>query len=244
MTAISILLIDADILMRKGLARLLQSQSDFSIVGEAATYEEGIEKAASLNPDLILLEIDGSGYLNIEYIGQVREASPDSSVVVLTHCDREECFFAAMEQGARGYLLKDLEPEMLYGHLRSVVRGGVSISGQLAAKLVGGLRDPNGSAASTRVKSGDDTRNVTPGREIFLGKTRLRDKKGVLTPRQRQVLELASHGSTNKEIADILGVSENTVKNHMQNILNKLRLDNRAQAVAFALREGLLAPRR
>ncbi len=152
----------------------------------------------------------------LEATRRIKESLPYVKIVILTVSEEDQNLFEAVKSGAQGYLLKKIEPEDLFEMLRGVSRGEAPMSGTTAAKVLGEF---------TRLaRSG-------PGE----GPAHER-----LSPREREVLELLTKGATNKEIANGLSISENTVKNHLKNILEKLHLENRVQAVAFALREGLI----
>ncbi len=216
MEPIRVLLVDDHILFRKGIANLLAAQPDMDVVGEAGDGQEALEKARELMPDLILMDIVMQGMSGRQATGIIKDEMPYVKIVMLTVSERDSDLFDAIRSGADGYLLKDLEPEELYRLCRGVFRGEAPLSPLMAAKI---LREFS-SLADVRAGAGGPT--------------------GRLTPREIEVLELIVKGQTNKEIADTLCVAESTVKNHLRNILAKLHLRNRAQAAAYAVREGLV----
>jgi two-component system nitrate/nitrite response regulator NarL len=208
-----ILLVDDHILFRKGLAQLLNSQPDFLVIGEAADGLEALEKARTLMPDLILMDVDMPRCDGREATRLIKAELPYVVIVILTVSDDEQDLFAAIKNGAQGYLLKKIDPTDLFEQLRGLARGEAALSRLMANKI---LREfARGEPASPRPTD------------------------GVLTEREQQVLQLVARGSTNREIAEALVIAENTVKNHLRNILTKLHVDNRVQAAAYALREGL-----
>ena len=216
MEPMRVLLVDDHALFRKALASLIDTLEDMEVVGEASDGREALERARELMPDLILMDIEMPGWDGLKATRLIKEEMPYVKIVMLTISDKEEDLFEAIKSGAEGYLLKDIEPEELFGLLRGVYGGEAPISGQTAAAILGEF-------ARLAQK---ETWGPIAGKSI--------------TPREREVLQLVAQGATNKEIASQLFIAENTVKNHMRNILTKLHLENRVQAAAYALREGLI----
>lgn len=212
MDKMRILLADDHILFRKGLAQLLNAQPDFQVIGEAGDGLEALDKARETMPDLILMDINMPRCDGREATRRIKSELPYVVIVILTVSDDDQDLFVALKHGAQGYLLKKMDPEDLFGQLRGLARGEAPLSRLIASKL---LRE--------------FARDATPAPE----------GEAALTPREQQVLQLVARGLTNREIADKLVVAENTVKNHLRNILAKLHLGNRVQAAAYALREGL-----
>jgi DNA-binding NarL/FixJ family response regulator len=212
MEKIRVLLADDHALFRRGLASLLMPQDDLEVVGEASTGDEAIERARELMPDVILMDVRMPGMNGLEATRRLSEEMPYVKIVILTVSEDEEDLFAALKGGAQGYLLKNIDPDDLIACIHQVQRGEAPLAPAMATKI---LREF--SAAAPR-----------PGPS--------------LTHREREVLELVARGDANKEIARHLQISENTVKNHLRNILEKLHLQNRVQAVMYALREGLITP--
>lgn len=207
-----ILLTDDHILFRKGLAQLLNTQPDFQVVGEAGDGLEAQIQARELMPDLILMDIHMPQCDGTEATRRIKAELPYVLIVMLTVSDDEQDLFAALKNGAQGYLLKKMDPEDLFAQLRGLARSEAPLSRLMASKI---LRE--------------FSRALTPEPDV----------ERALTTREQQVLQLVALGMTNRDIADKLVVSENTVKNHLRNILAKLHLENRVQAAAYALREGL-----
>lgn len=213
MEPIRILVVDDHILFRKGLINLLASQEDMEVVGDADNGHEGLEKARDLMPDIILMDIAMPECNGLEATRLIKAEMPYARIVVLTVSEAETDLFQAIKDGAQGYLLKSLEPDELFRLLRGVQRGDAPLSPHMATKILAEFSQP---------KAEDQIPEDT------------------LTGREREVLELLIWGKTNKQIASDLSITENTVKNHLKNILEKLHLQNRVQVAAYALKQGLL----
>jgi len=216
MSGIRVLLADDHALFRGGVASLLATESDFDVVGQAADGRQAVEMARELMPDVILMDISMPVMDGLEATRRIKAELPYVKIVILTISDGERSLFEAVKSGAQGYLLKMIEPQALCGTLRGVVRGEAPVSRVMAARLL-----------EEFTRQARQTDPVAPAPE--------------LTVREREVLEQVTLGRSNKEIAAALAISENTVKNHLKNILEKLHLENRVQAATFALREGLVA---
>ncbi len=211
-----ILLVDDHVLFRKGVAALLDGRRDIQVVGEAGDGIEAIQAARDTLPDVILMDIEMPRCNGLEATRSIKREMPHVKIVILTVSDDDYNLFEAIKIGAQGYLLKDLEPYQLYDLLDSISRGEAPLSGVVAAKILKEFSRP-----------GQD-----PAQE-----TALIDE---LTPREIDILELVVEGKTNKKIANSLSISENTVKIHLRNILEKLHLQNRIQAAVYAVRQGLV----
>jgi DNA-binding NarL/FixJ family response regulator len=212
-TQIHILLVDDHALLRKGLAHLLRAEPDFEVVGEAADGLDAIAQAAVLRPDVVLMDVRMPRLGGLGATRQILGMLPQTKILMLSMSEDEEAVFEAVRSGAHGYLLKSAEPEELFRALRAVVRGEAPISGSLAVKL---LRELARAAHEPAVSAPPRT---------------------VLSRRENEVLVLVADGKTNKEIATILNLAENTVKNCVKRILEKFHLENRVQAAVFALRQ-------
>jgi DNA-binding NarL/FixJ family response regulator len=214
---IRVLLVDDHVLFRRGIAAMMRSQPDFDVAGEASDGVEALEKARELMPDIILMDIHMPRCDGLEATRLIKTELPYVKIVILTVSDEEQDLFEAVKSGAMGYLLKNLEPEDLFELVRGVYRGEAAITLNTATKILNEL-----------------------GRQSHRESEPVIQAKNALTDREKQVLQLVITGATNKEIATSLYISENTVKNHLCNILDKLHLQNRIQAAAYALREGLI----
>ncbi len=209
-----VLLADDHALFRAGIASLLQAWG-LEVVGQAGNGLEALEQARRLRPDLILMDITMPGCNGLEATRLIKAELPEVKIVMVTVSDDDEDLFEAIKSGAEGYLLKDMSEEELSATLTGIAAGEAPLSRGMAAKIL----------------------------EEFARVSRegpAKDAGSDLTQREREVLQLVAGGATNREIAARLYVSENTVSFHMKNILAKLHLKNRTQAVAYAIRTGLV----
>jgi len=219
-SAIRLLLVDDHALFRKGVADFLAAERDIELVGEADDGAQALEMARELMPDVVLMDISMPRMDGLEATRRIMAEIPYVRIVILTVSDSDRSLFDAVRSGAQGYLLKSVAPQALLDTLRGVVRGEASISQAMATRLLDYLARDSPQTAPPG----------TPGPR--------------LTQREQEVLGLVAQGKSNKEIAAALGIAENTVKNHLKNILEKLHLENRVQAATFALRQELdLRPR-
>ena len=210
---LKIVLIDDHTLFRSGLKALLQRQSDFAVVGEAADGLEGVKLIELVAPDVVLLDLDMPHMNGREALAQIVAVHPELAVLMLTVSEDGEDLAECMRLGARGYLLKNINAEFLLSSIRRAVTGDSVLSPEMTAKLVARLRDPRPAASRPDVDS--------------------------LTPRERETLRHLARGVSNKEIARSLDLAESTVKVHVQNILRKLNLSSRVQAAVFAVENEL-----
>ena len=212
-----ILIADDHTLFRDSL-RALMASHDHEIVGEAREGREAVELARLLQPDIVLMDLAMPGLDGLAATRLISAETPQVKVVVLTGSDEDANLFEAIKSGAQGYLLKNLESKELFALLEGVGRGEPALTPRLASKLLQEFARPPRPVAESH-------------------------DPDALTDREREVLELLVRGVTsNRKLALHLGVSENTVKFHVRNILDKLHLNNRAQVVGFALRHGIVAP--
>ncbi len=209
-----VLLADDHPLFRDGLAALLRARG-LTVVGEANNGAEALELARTIKPELILMDVNMPQMDGLEATRRIKAELPETKIVILTVSDEDENLFQAIKFGAEGYLLKNLQSQMFFDLIDGISRGEAPIARELAAKIL--------EEFSRRLKDDDKPSN-----------------REELTEREKQVLGLVADGSTNRDIATRLNVTENTVKYHLKNILEKLHLRNRAQAVAYALQAGLL----
>ena len=215
METLRILLVDDHLLFRKGVARLLDAQPDFDVVGEAADGLEAIEQAKALHPDLVLMDIRMPRCDGLEATRRIKTQMLGVRVVMLTVSEDEQDLTDAVRAGADGYLLKDILPEALFQQLRGLVAGETPISRAMTGKLFHQL-------------SHQSRPTVQPA------------ATAALSARECDVLALIVSGYSNQEIADELGIARNTVKNHLRSILARLGVRNRAQAAAYAVNNRLV----
>jgi len=212
-----LLLADDHALFRAGIASLLRAWGH-EVVGEAGNGLEALELVRELHPELVLMDITMPKCNGLEATRLIKAELPRTRIVIITVSDHDEDLFEAIKSGAEGYLLKDMTESELDSTLKALGAGEPALSPRLAAKILDEFARM-GRGAAPREDQRDD-----------------------LTQREREVLQLVSEGATNKEIAASLYLSEHTVNFHMKNILSKLHLRNRAQAVAYAIRTGLITP--
>lgn len=211
-----ILIADDHTLFRDSLRSLLASRG-FEVIGEAREGKEAVDLTRRLQPEIVLMDLAMPGLDGLAATRLISAEMPEVKVVVLTGSDEDAQLFEAIKSGAQGYLLKNIESRELFSLLEGVGRGEPALTPLLAAKLLQEFARP----PKPVVESHDPD---------------------ALTDREREVLELLVGGITsNRKLAQKLGVSENTVKFHVRNILDKLHLHNRAQVVGFALRHGIVA---
>ncbi len=209
-----VFLADDHPLFRDGLAALLRTRG-MTVVGEASNGAEAVELARSIKPELILMDVNMPQMDGLEATRRIKAELPETKIVILTVSDEDENLFQAIKFGAEGYLLKNLQSQAFFDLIDGIARGEAPVSRELATKILDEF--------SRRLKEDAKAANSED-----------------LTEREKQVLELVAEGATNRDIASRLNVTENTVKYHLKNILEKLHLRNRAQAVAYAMQAGLL----
>jgi NarL family two-component system response regulator LiaR len=208
---IRLLIADDHTIVRKGLKVLLATEADMEVVGEANNGAEAVAMAASLKPDVILMDLVMPQMDGIEATRTITASSPCPKVLVLTSFAADDKVFPAVKAGALGYLLKDSSPEQLLEAIRRVHRGEPSLEPSIARKVLQELSNPAQGKPTT----------------------------DPLTERELDVLRLIAQGLSNKEIAAALFVAEWTVRSHVSNILSKLQLASRTQAALYALRSGI-----
>ena len=208
---IRLLIVDDHKIVRKGLSVLLSTEQGIEVIGEAQDGSEAVEKAASLGPDVVLMDLVMPKMDGIEATRRIIEAQPNAKILVLTSFAADDKVFPAVKAGALGYLLKDSSPEELLDAIHRVHRGEPSLDPSIARKVLHEISHP--------------------GRE--------KPTTDPLTERELEVLRLISQGMSNKEIALKIFVAEWTVRTHVSNILSKLHLASRTQAALYALRSGM-----
>ncbi len=213
--ALRVVVADDHALFRDGLAALLRTRG-YEVVAEARDGLEALEQARSTHPDLILMDINMPRLDGLAATRLILTELPETRILILTVSDDDENLFEAIKSGAQGYLLKNTDTRVLFERLENAARGEPALSGPLASKILKEFA------------------------RWLSGRPSAEEPTEDLNEREKQVLSLAAEGLTNRDIATQLNLSENTIKYHFKNILQKLHLRNRAQAVAYAFQSGLL----
>jgi two-component system nitrate/nitrite response regulator NarL len=208
----TVLVVDDHPLFRRGVKQLLSLDTRLEVVGEASSGEEGVSLAASLDPDLVLLDLNMKGMDGVQTLKQMRAAGCSARIVVLTVSDSADDVVAAIRAGADGYLLKDMEPEDLLSSVREALFGRMAISESLGSVLARALRS--------------EAQSLT-------------HDAGHLTDRERDILACVATGMSNKLIARELDITEGTVKVHVKNLLKKLNFRSRVEAAVWAVEHGI-----
>ncbi len=211
---IRILLADAQPLFRRAIAELIDVQPDLSVAGACGTGLEAVNLARELRPDVIVSDVELPALDGLAAAELILAELPGAKVIILTESVDDEHLFGAIRLGVHGFLLKDLAPEGLYAMIRSAMRDEMPISPALIGRLLAGLRSQPGSPPT-----------ITHAQ--------------VLSQRELEIMRLVASGFSNREIGSRLTITEGTVKNHVHNSLRKLNLDNRIQAAAYLVRNGL-----
>ncbi len=203
----TVLIVDDHPLFRKGVIQLIQAAPEFRFVGEAPSGKEGIQFAKRLHPDMILLDLNMKDMSGIEVLTEIKNSDLDTRVIMLTVSDHAEDLMAALQAGADGYLLKDMEPEELMKQLVEAARGKITISESLTQLLVTSLREKNRPTSLSEAG---------------------------LTEQESRILEHLIEGKSNKLIAKDMDIAEGTVKVHVKHLLKKLNLRSRVEAAVWA----------
>ncbi len=214
---IRVLVVDDHALFRRSLEMVLDAEPDIEVVGEAGNGAEALARAIETTPDVVLMDVRMPRGGGIDACTSIKDAVPSAKIIMLTISDEEADLFEAIKAGAMGYLLKEISIDEVAGSVRAVAEGQSLISPSMATKLL--------TEFASMIKRGDE-RQPVPGPR--------------LTEREMGVLRLVARGLNNRDIAKALFISENTVKNHIRNILEKLQLHSRMEAVVYAVREKLL----
>jgi DNA-binding NarL/FixJ family response regulator len=212
---VRVLIVDDHALFRHGLVQVLQTVPDLQIVGEARDGMEAIEQAAELLPDVILMDVRMPTVNGIEAARRIRVAQPATRILMLTESEDEEDLYASVRAGAIGYLLKEVAIDEIADAIRAVANGQALVSPSMTTKLLSEFN-----SLSRRLEEEHDGRR--------------------LTDRELEVLRLIARGMSNKDIGGELVIAENTVRNHVRNILEKLQVRSRVEAAMYAVREKLV----
>jgi DNA-binding NarL/FixJ family response regulator len=217
---IRVLVADDHALFRRGLQMVLETEADIEVIGEAADGIEALGRAEELLPDVILMDVRMPRQSGIEACLAIKELVPSTRIVMLTISDEEADLFEAIRAGANGYLLKDVPGDEIAAGIRAIHTGHSLISPSMASKLLAEF-------ASISRRQEEIPNPHAPK----------------LTSREVEVLKLVARGHSNREIGSKLFISENTVKNHVRNILEKLQLHTRMEAAMYAVRQNIVDPR-
>ena len=241
MDRIRVLIADDHALLRQGLCRFLELEGDIEVVAQAADGDEAVALTKEIRPDVVLMDINMPGLNGLEATQMIKDAAPDTRILVLTIHSDDEYVFQVLQAGASGYVLKDVDPANLAEAIRTVNKGQAYLRSPLLEKVLeefGRL-----SQAQTETAAAVEWQSNGRSSSVLPSPARSRDDEGRslldrLTFREREILECIVGGQSNKEIAATLMISEKTVKNHVSNILRKLELADRTQAAIYALRRG------
>jgi DNA-binding NarL/FixJ family response regulator len=211
MPRINVLIVDDHPVTREGLHAALDIEDGVVVVGEASSGEEAVEQAGQLKPDVVFMDVRMPGMSGIEAAKAIREASPDTKVILVTVDESRASIAEAIQAGVSGYLLKDTSADELVNAARLAVEGKAVIHPQLTRAFI---------------------------EEVQV--TEKRSDAAALSRREKEILQKVAYGATTKEVAQDLGISPHTVKTHLERIFEKLGANDRAQAVAIAIRSGLV----
>lgn len=214
-TTIRILVADDHPVVRDGLVSMLNTQSDFEVVGKAASGVEVLREVSASQPEIVLLDLEMPEMDGVEVIKRLRASHPRVRVIVFTAYDTDERILGAVQAGTQGYLLKGAPREEIFRAIRVVGEGGSLLQPVVATKLI---------------QHFSETAQAKEEQAIFRA----------LTEREREVLQLLAQGKTNKEIAGLLVITERTVKFHVSSILSKLGVGNRTEAVRIGVQSNLI----
>lgn len=213
---IRVMIVDDHAMLRDGLRNILEQEPGLTVAAEASDGETAAKLAADLKPDVVLMDIHLPGIDGIEATRRIRQASPGSAVIILTMHDAAEFLFAAIREGAAGYLLKSLPSAEVVRAVQAAARGESLLDPAMTRKLMQGFATLSQTGRPTPFKAND------------------------LTPREYKVLELLVQGASNRKIAQSLFLSDKTVKQHMTKILRKLGVQSRSQAIIRAVKSGMV----
>ncbi|HYJ61237.1 MAG TPA: response regulator transcription factor [Actinomycetota bacterium] len=212
MTSIRALIVDDHPVTREGLRTALElSEEAVVVVGEAGSGEEAVTQARDLTPDVVFMDVRMPGMDGIEATRRIREASPETKVILITVDESRSAVSDAISAGVSGYLLKDASPDALVDAARNAIEGNAVIHPQLTKTFI------------EEAQTGGDEQRTTP-----------------LSKREREILQRVADGATTRQVATDLGISPHTVKTHLERIFEKLGANDRAQAVAIAIRNGIV----
>ncbi len=223
MAAIRILLADDHTVLREGIAQVLNSQADMTVVAQAANGRDALAAARQHRPDIALLDINMPDFDGVAAARQIAAEQPELGIIILTMYRRDEYVFEAIKAGARGYLLKEVTLDELLAAIRAVAGGEAVIDPAMASRVLAELRRPPVAGAQDEPPAVEATAEDAAFRE-----------------RDFEILRRLAQGKTNRQIAAALGISDKTVRNRLSFIFRQLHLSNRTQAALYAIRQGLV----
>lgn len=209
---VSVLIVDDHEVVRRGIRAFLDTVSDIHVVGEAVSGEEAVRMTEEFVPDVVLMDLILPGMGGLEATQRIKESSPHTQVVVLTSYDQDEYIFPALQAGATSYTLKDMKMDSIADAIRKAAHGEATLHPRVAMRVIKNVRGE------------------------IAGETQL----SRMTERELEVLKMIAQGFSNSRIAEILVISEYTVKGHVSNILSKLHLTDRTQAAVYAWQQGIV----
>ena len=215
-----ILIVDNHALFRVGIGNILEREPDFEVVGEADDSRSAVDRALETSPDIILMDLSLTAPGGIETTQRIKRELPSTGIIVLAASEDEDALFDAIKAGAAAFILKDVGPDDLVTIIRRVVTGEYLINDKVFSKP----------AVASRV--------LKEFRELAVYGQEAAPIFAPLSPREVEILDNIAQGMTNKQVAYALSISEQTVKNHMSSILRKLSVNDRTQAVVYAMRQG------
>jgi len=219
MNKIRVLLVDDHHLFREGLGKILDSQPNFEVIGEATNGLEALTETRKLKPDIILMDVSMPVCDGMKATQMIKQEFPKVTIVMLTVADESELLFEAIRSGAQGYLLKSIRRQEMLDLLQGAIKGDAAITPSLAGRMLEEFRRLDHHEFDDPL-----------------------DKSELMTKREKEVLTLVATGMSNKEVAEKLDLSIHTIKSHIRKILDKLHLSSRREAAAYARREGLIHP--
>ncbi len=221
---IKVLLVDDQTLVRQGIRLLLEIETDIEVVGQAANGREALQQVDALHPEVVLMDVRMPEMDGVEATRQLSDRYPEVKVIILTTFEDDETVFEGLKAGARGYLLKDISSEEMAAAVRRVAAGEALIEPRLTRKVL---------AEFSRLATASETRPAPQGDAV--------ESTVSLTERERDVLNALAHGLSNREIAEELVITEGTVKNHVSNLIDKLGVRDRTQAILKGQELGLIS---
>ncbi|PWK15852.1 response regulator [Tumebacillus permanentifrigoris] len=225
---IRVMVVDDQRLMRDGLKTILSLEDQLEVVGTASDGRQAFELAKQLRPDVVLMDIRMPCVDGVTGTRLIREQLPETKVLILTTFSDSELIFEALDEGASGYLLKEMPTEEIVEAIHTVYQGGMMLPPDITAQVVSELKRVREQQAAFALIP-------DPAKQVVAQPAWIEE----LTDREREVLRLLGFGLNNREIADRLAITEGTTKNHVSSIISKLHLRDRTQAAIYAIRHGI-----